>query len=399
MAWPTIAVAIAFGDPPLTALASNVWTDITSYVISFSTRRGRSDALGRIEAGQASLVLENADRRFDPTYTSGAYYPDVVPMAKIRIRATYSAVTYDLYTGFVEGWPPNWPGGLIATTTIRCVDAFTYFAKVKLNGAYSNEFTGDSVNTWMTNIGWPVADREIYFDATQIQAGTFVNTPALQHFQNVADVESGLFFMQGNGKAFGQNRYWRQENSLTSQATFDDATGAALPYLNVSSVYDASQVFNEVRITRTGGTEQVAEDTASQDAYFTRTLTKTLPLSTDVEALGLAEYLVSLYATPIFRFTSVTLDGNMLDALWPYMLDLGLSERITIKQLPPPITSAIEQQCYIESIEHRVDSRPDGQYWETTFGLSSAATGAGSTFWVLEDAIYGVLDSTTRLGF
>lgn len=400
MAWPTIAIAIAFGDPPLTALASNVWTDVTPYMIGFSTRRGRSDALGRMEAGTAQITLDNSDRRFDPTFTTGAYYPDVVPMVKLRIRATYSAVTYDLYVGFVESWPPDWPGGLDATTTIRCVDAFTYFAKAKLNGAYSNEFTGDSVNTWMTNLGWPVADREIYFNAAQIQSGTFVNTPALQHFQNVADVESGLFFMQGNGKAFGHNRYWRLTNSLVSQATFDDSAGAALPWLQLASSYDDSQIWNEARVTRTGGVEQVAIDAASQAAYFTRTLTKNLPLLSDSEALSLAQYLVGLYAQPIFRFTSITLDGLMDDALWPPMLDLLISERITVIQRPPPITAAIIQQdCYIESISHDVQATEDGTFWRTTFGLSSAEGLSGGSWWVLDSTTYSVLDSTTKLGY
>ena len=80
MSYPTLSIQVAFVDAPLTALASNTWTDITSYVISFSTRRGRSDALGRIEAGTASLVLDNSDRRFDPTFAASPYYPNVVPM-------------------------------------------------------------------------------------------------------------------------------------------------------------------------------------------------------------------------------------------------------------------------------------------------------------------------------
>src|SRR5436190_441219 len=106
MSWPTLAIEIDFAHGPLTALASNTWTDITAYVVSFSTRRGRSDALARIEAGTAQLTLDNSDRRFDPTYSGSPYYPNVVPMKKIRIRATYSAVTYDLYTGFIASWPP-----------------------------------------------------------------------------------------------------------------------------------------------------------------------------------------------------------------------------------------------------------------------------------------------------
>lgn len=399
MSWPTLLVEIAFGDAPLVALASNTWVDVTSYVVSISTRRGRSDALSRIEAGTATIVLDNSDRRFDPTFASGAYYPNVVPMKKIRISATYAAVTYRLFTGFVSSWPPDWPGGLDVQTTIGCVDAFTYFARVKLNGAFSNEFTGNSVNTWMDNIGWPVADRQIYFNAAQIQGGTFVNTPALQHFQNVADIESGLFFMEGNGQAFGQDRYWRLTQSRTPVATFGDAASGELPWLKLSSSYDDSQIWNEARVTRTGGVEQVATDTTSQAAYFTRTLTRQLPLSSDTEALALAQYLVALYGPAVFRFTSMTLDGLMDDTLWPYMLGLAISNRITVKQRPPPITAAIQQDGYVESISHDIRADDRGTFWYTTFSLSSAEALAGSSFWIVEDSVYGVLDSTTRLGY
>lgn len=401
MAWPAIAVEVAFGDPPLTAIASNTWTDITPYVKTIATRRGRSSALNRTEAGTASLVLDNSDRRFDPTYTSGAYYPDVVPMVKLRISAVYSAVTYYLFTGYVESWPPlgDWAGGLDVTTTIRCVDAFKYFALKKLNGAYGNEFVNWSIDTWLTNIDWPAADRDLWGAASQVQSGTFVNTPALQHFQNAVEVESGLIFMAGNGRVQFQDRFYRLTHSLSSAATFDDLTGAALPYLSVTSSYDDQQIWNEARITRTGGTEQVAEDLTSQAAYFARTYVKTLPVLTDAEALSLAQWIVAIYAYPFFQFTSMTLDGLMDDALWPHILAREISERITVKQRPPPITTAVEQDCYIESVAHQIDAREDGTYWRVTFGLSSADALSGGSFWVLDSATLSVLDSTTRLAY
>lgn len=395
MSWPTLLIQIAFVDPPLTALASNTWTDVTAYVVSFSTRRGRSDALGRIEAGTATLVLDNSDRRFDPTFAASPYYPNVVPMKKIRISATYASITYRLYTGFIESWPPDWPGGLDVYTTIACVDAFKYFASKKLNGAYSNEFCNWSIDTWLTTIGWPVADRALNNAQSQIQSGTFVNVPALTHFQNVQDVESGLFFMGGDGVAQFHNRHYRLTNSRTTAATFGDAATGELPWLKLSSSYDDSAIWNETRITRTGGVEQVATDAASQAAYFTRTLTKTLPLLTDAEALYLAQWLIGLYSLPVFRFTSITLDGLMDDALWPYILGLVISQRITVTQRPPPIGVAITQDCYIEAVAFDVAQ----DRFQVTFGLSSAAALAGSSFWILQDAVYGVLDSTTKLAY
>jgi hypothetical protein len=395
MAWPTLLIQVAFVDPPLTALASNTWVDITAYVKSFATKRGRSDALGRIEAGTAQLILDNSDRRFDPTFAASPYYPNVVPMKKIRISATYSGVTYRLLTGFIESWPPDWPGGLDVYTTISCVDAFKYFALKKLNGAYANEFCNWSIDTWLTTIGWPAADRALNSAQSQIQSGTFVNVPALTHFQNVADVESGLFFMRPDGIATFHNRHYRLVNSRTSLASFDDVSGAALPWLSLASSYDDQQIWNEARITRTGGVEQVAQDTASQLAYFTRTLPKTLPLFSDADALYLAQWLIGLYALPTFRFTSMTLDGLMDDALWPWMLSFVISDRITVTQRPPPIGVAITQDCYIESVAFDVAQ----DRFQVTFGLSSAAALAGSSFWILQDSVYGVLNSTTKLAY
>jgi hypothetical protein len=143
----------------------------------------------------------------------------------------------------------------------------------------------------------------------------------------------------------------------------------------------------------------VATDSASQATSFTRTLTRNLPLNSDGEALGLAQYLIGVYASPIFRFTSMTLDGLMDDALWPYILGLAISNRITVKQRPPPITTAIQSDCYIESIAHEVQATEDGTFWRVTFGLSSADGLAGSGFWVLDSSTYSVLNSTTKLGY
>jgi hypothetical protein len=165
--------------------------------------------------------------------------------------------------------------------------------------------------------------------------------------------------------------------------------------LKLTSSYDDQQIWNEARITRTGGVEQVAIDATSQAAYFTRTLVRTLPMLNDTEALYLAQWLVGLYALPVFRFTSITLDGLMDDALWPYILGLVISQRITVIQRPPPLGVAITQDCYIEGVSFDVSQ----DRFQVTFGLSSAAALAGSSFWILQDAVYGVLNSTTKLAY
>jgi hypothetical protein len=85
MSWPTLAVECAFGSDASNASPS--WQDITDYVREVRIRRGRQFELDRIDASTLALKLDNSDRRFDPSYVSGPYYPNVLPMRRVRVRA------------------------------------------------------------------------------------------------------------------------------------------------------------------------------------------------------------------------------------------------------------------------------------------------------------------------
>lgn len=112
------------------ATTSVAWTDITNYVISWSTGRGREPKRppAHFDPGQADLLLNNRDRRFDPTNTAGPYYPNLQPArVRLRIRATWDAgagpVTYDVITAFVKRWPPEWTATATSVVKITAVDA------------------------------------------------------------------------------------------------------------------------------------------------------------------------------------------------------------------------------------------------------------------------------------
>jgi len=127
---PTLVVEVAFTSDSLDTTPT--WVDITSYVRAGSVRSGRTNELEEYQAGSCSLTLDNRDRRFDPLYASGPYYGNLKARRQCRIRATYSAVTYDLFYGFVSGWTlsPDLSGDSVCQ--IEGYDGLSYLAGVDL---------------------------------------------------------------------------------------------------------------------------------------------------------------------------------------------------------------------------------------------------------------------------
>ncbi|WP_435111869.1 hypothetical protein, partial [Nocardiopsis synnemataformans] len=97
---------------------ATTFTDISPYVRAASTSRGSdrvSSPVVTYDAGSCTLVLDNTDRRFDPTNVDGPYTSggrsQVTSMRPMRIRAEYGSTTNlvvnpDFADGY-EGWEPN----------------------------------------------------------------------------------------------------------------------------------------------------------------------------------------------------------------------------------------------------------------------------------------------------
>ena len=135
MAYPTPIIEIAFDDGPY--VVSPTWTDVTAYCRGFETSRGVPDDWTLQADGSASVTLSNRDRRFDPFYTSGPYYGKLLPRRQIRIRTA----SYDIFRGFIAGWPPEWTdAGYDSTVTLSCFDALQLLGSSSLPADWSRDY-------------------------------------------------------------------------------------------------------------------------------------------------------------------------------------------------------------------------------------------------------------------
>lgn len=399
---PVITVEIAFATLPLEPAPS--WEDVSAYVLEWWTSRGRNRALDRIEAGTAGLRLDNMDRRFDPTNTAGPYYPNVLPVRRLRISAVYSAATYYIYDGYVDEWPLDWEEPLDSEITITCTDLFGYFNRLTHSGALSAEFSNHAIDSLLDiafgNVAIaPGPGRSLSSGHTLIEAATLTNKNVLQHLQDIAEAESGVLFIDGQGRVVFHDRHYRltQTTSLTPIATYG-FSGGELPYMGNKPSYSADLIKNDIHITATGGSEQTASDATSQLQYWQRSYVRSGLLIGDAsgvggstknaEALNLAQWILYNNKDALLRIDAITVSGDNDAGIWPSQLGGEISKRVRVKWTSPS-GSTITQDCYIEAIKHRKTP----QTWLTTWQLSPADSGG---WWILDTS---VLDTSTRLAY
>ncbi len=140
-------------------------------------------------------------------------------------------------------------------------------------------------------------------------------------------------------------------------------------------------IFNDVRITRDGGTEQTASDANSQDNYTYRSYQKSnLQMTTDAVAKDMADWILYQRKDARLRVKSMVLEPERDPTdLWPKVLSYDLGTKVWLKL----DDAEIDEAYYIEGIEHRFSPKR----WQTKYWLSLAEVEGA---WILGESALGV---------
>lgn len=361
---------------------------------NITIRSGRVDEFAQFETATMSMVLDNRNRHFDPNYTGGKFYPNVKPMRRVRLRARWpkgpTGTTYNRFVGFIgDEFPQLYPNaGNDATVPVTAYDGFGVLALAKLPTTFSRpaELSGARITAVLDQIGWPSADRSVAAGVAQLAAFTVTaDTTALKHLQDVQDAEGGALFIERGGSLVFQDRHWRNLSERTSRATFaTTANGeSGLHYGDVDVRY-GGRIWNGAQITPSSGTVQESNDTASQADYYPRVITKSLPMSSNADALALAQYIVQFNKSPSLRCYSMSLSGASDPVrLWPAILNLQISHHVTVRATPPAETGTYSFEQSIEGREETITPSS----WTMKFQMSPADL---ATYWTLGTSTLGV---------
>ena len=141
MTLPTINAFINFSTGPSFAQAAiigeaifgtNVFADSAAVIVDVSnqvnqiqTRRGRNPLSDEFQTGSLTLRVVDQNGDFNPENPSSPYFELLTPMKKVQISATYSGVTYPIFSGFITSYVTTQPKDAteVAYTTMTAVDA------------------------------------------------------------------------------------------------------------------------------------------------------------------------------------------------------------------------------------------------------------------------------------
>jgi len=389
MANPTYSCYIAFTNNPFDTAIT--WVDVSSDLMKFNIRRGRQWELNRMETGTNVIRLKNLHSDYWPTNTTGSYYPNIQPWKRIKLSATWNAITYDLFTGYIESWQPTFILKPIKAPVmdLACSDGIKHFSMLLLNDVvgYSQETGGVRIGNILTTMGWAVSTRNIDTGVTTLQVtGALANANAMVQVLKVQDTELGILFASASGDMVFQDRQHRFFPPFdTSQATFGD-TGTDNKYTGVELSYEDLRIYNDIRVTPLGGAEQVATSTTSIDSYGKRSLERTgLLMTSNADALAQSQYLLARYQSPVMRCKAIEIKANSDPTnLYPKILGYEISTRITAKLNQ----ASLNKDYHIEGIYHDWDvTNPEGL--KTIWWLTDATQ---SNAWIWDTSLWDSAD-------
>jgi hypothetical protein len=336
-------------------LSGDRYVDITPRLVTTQVRRGKSQALDRIDAGSVSITVDNSDRTFDPLYEAGPYFGQLIPRRNVRISANSRPV----FQGFIEDFDIQYEPGVQSVVRIDASDAFSVFTNAKLEEfTPDSELAGARINAILDKpeVDWPVELREIEpGNSIMLDNDISEGTSALEYLQLVSRSEFGNLFLSKDGKLV-----FRERNSIpnTPDIVFSDEVVSGdftgIQFADVNIMYGSENLFNRISLSNADiiPEEVFAEDSVSELTYGPRAYSSSGLLTQDPSDLqSLADFLLAIYKEPQYRFETVTV---VLDTLTTEnqnkVLDLEIGDIITVRFIPSDIPPAIEQFCRIIGI-------------------------------------------------
>lgn len=330
------------------------FADVSDDVRSVRIRRGRSDETTTVDAGNATVVLDNRTRLYDPTASSSIsqYAGSILPRKEI----TVSLLDVPVFSGQVEDWDLQYSMNGDSVTIAKASDGFALLAQYEISA--STGFTGPSgsvIFETASAVGWPVGRVSLDYGTASVGPHSIdENQQALPYLQKIANTEQALLFIGKDGTLTYRDRV----SPLVYSGTVfsDDNTG--VPFSNIEISFGTEFLYTQTVVNFPGGSASAVSASANVANYGLTTYTLDTFLGGGAEATDIAGFLAERYGEPTFRILSLDVDMNNLSPdHTAQMLNLELGHGVRVIFTPNRIGEAIVRDLAIDSIEHEITPR------------------------------------------
>jgi hypothetical protein len=370
-------------------LSGDRFFEITDRLLSASTQRGKSQALDRIDAGAITLNVDNSDRLFDPLYSAGPYFGQLIPGREVKVSCNGYPVIY----GFIDDLDISYQPSNRSVVSIKSSDALKTITSNNLPALTpASELSGARVTRILDlpEVAWPSDKRSIDTGNTTLSnVAIREGTQAVSYLQIIGTSEAGEVFISKDGKFV-----FKERNAApgTIDLIFTDETSVpgftVIPFADLSVVYGSEQLYNRVVLSnnKVVPDEAIAEDSSSQLTYGARSYSVTGLLTDSATDLQfLADFLLFRFKEPQYRFSSLSVIMDILsESQQDEVLDLEIGDIVQVRFTPSGIPPAIEQYVRVIGISH------DWENNEKRINLSLERL--DFSLFVLDNPVLGVLD-------
>jgi hypothetical protein len=380
-------------------------TDVSAFVLDMSSRRGRSSPLEEFPPGVCVIELDNTGRVFDPLYSSGTWFGQILPGRRLTVTID-SVVVFD---GRIFNWSFRTGGQEIAI--VEAEDGLA-----KLGRASFDAWTTTYGDLPGTRLAAALARPEVgYSGATSLGAGVNVlqadnvswGSNVLAYCQLVARSDLGYFFASRTNVITFLGRH--SFMGVSPAVTFSD-TGSGVEFDSVEVGFGRDQLANRVTVDRVRpltaeeDVEQVSASDATSITTFGGTFTLALSgllLQSTGQAQAMADYLLSVLKDPLYRFRKVsmelaaTADANRVAVLG---LDIGSVVSVTYTPgTPNGVGTAITRTCVVDGIE--LSGSSQSRSCQASVTLADSVVLQTGNFYEVQDATFGAVTAGGALAY
>jgi hypothetical protein len=227
--------------------------NITARTMKVEWKRGNdyaSQLVGKAVAGTLNATLNNVSGDYSTFNTSSPLTGNLLPGRKVKLTGNDGTTTRTLWQGFLESIQPipSAKGANLARLT--AIGPLGYLNKFEVSTAmFVSKKAGELIGEILDVAGWDDDDRDLDTGIVEFPRFWCERTKTLKALRLVEETETGLLEESADGKIVYRDRHARSTDtkSVATQATYSDASAAALAYSHISQIDPLKFIYNELR--------------------------------------------------------------------------------------------------------------------------------------------------------